>query len=164
MNTIGVGFIFQFWYVSLVANFFTKAFTGTSLTVYTDNYDSISSFTLTLTSSICSSFSPSKALIWMSVMPDPMTVIDLEKVVWSGRMTSYSFSGSCPSIFAILASFFYPRNLLVVVFLRLISKPKSLVSTLQSHQIYLLKHPSIRIILKRNLMLPEAISSHSCRF
>jgi hypothetical protein len=119
---------------------------------------------LTLTFSICSSFSPSKALMWMSVMPDPMTVIDLEKVVWSGRMTSYSFSGSCPSIFAILASFFYPRNLLVVVFLGLISKPKSLVSTLQSHQIYLLKHPSIRIILKRNLMLPEAINSHSCRF
>jgi hypothetical protein len=119
---------------------------------------------LTLTSLICSSFSPSKALMWMSVMPDPMTVIDLEKVVWSGRMTSYSFCGSCPSIFAILASFFYPRNLLVVVFLGLISKPKSLVSTLQFHQIYLLKHPSIRIKLKRNLMLPEAISSHSCRF
>jgi len=92
-----------------------------------------------------------------------MNTTNFGKVVWSGELFFFwllSFN-LCHSSFLF---FFYLGDSLAFVFLGLISKLKSPVNTLYFHQIDLLKHPSFKIKLKRNLMLLEGINIHHCNF
>jgi len=75
----------------------------------TKNYDSISFFTLTFTSSICFLSSHFKTLIWRFVifntlLSNLITWVGLGKVVRRTRIISSPSSGYCPSTFIILTS------------------------------------------------------------
>jgi len=100
-NTIGTSSIFQFWYTSLSTNLHRKALIECSSVVWIKSFGRASSFISTSASSICPS-SWQYPLMWISVMPDLITFVDLGKDAWNGGMASSSSSSCFPSILASL--------------------------------------------------------------
>jgi len=131
-NIIGTDSIFQFWYTSPLAKFFTKDFAGISSTVCIDNYDSISSSTLTFTSSICSVFTFQSTSVEVCYLQYFIVRSDHLSKFWEGCLewqdnkfflfwfSPFNLCHSCSPIDL--------GDPLIVIFLGFISKSKSLVN------------------------------------